>query len=77
MQHTAQDGRRVLCMLCRDDARCTPGHAVRTAPCWALGLAWPPPPQEVLAQKHALQADNKELQDKYNQKAMWVLGRQW
>ncbi|KAL4428409.1 hypothetical protein ABPG75_002498 [Micractinium tetrahymenae] len=26
--------------------------------------------QEVLAQKHALQSDNKELQDKYNQKAM-------
>ncbi|KAL4439247.1 hypothetical protein ABPG77_004149 [Micractinium sp. CCAP 211/92] len=25
---------------------------------------------DVLAQKHALQADNKELQDKYNQKAM-------
>jgi hypothetical protein len=29
--------------------------------------------QEVLAQKHGLQNDNQELQDKYNQKAMWVL----
>lgn len=28
--------------------------------------------QEVLAQKAALEAGNKELQDKYNQKAMWV-----
>ena len=28
--------------------------------------------QEVSAQREALQADNRELQDKYNQKAMYV-----
>ena len=30
--------------------------------------------QEVSAQREALQADNRELQDKYNQKAMYVCG---